>query len=236
MIEPCTPWADEADLPSHFDRTSIDPATVTLGIRYASGVLFNLFRRRWPGLCSDTYRPGWTAVQYRDWCMWQSNVLRLPARYVRAITSITIDGSVLDPSKYQLRNGRALVRTDGSGWPLEDISNITTPPHLVVAYTWGEEPPAPAQIAASLLGWEFALAWTPPRSGECRLPRRVQAVTRNGVTMQMFDWNAIFEKNRTGIPEVDMLIAAVNYGESSRTVVIDPMRSPRATRARGTAP
>lgn len=46
--------------------------------------------------------------------------------------------------------------------------------------------------------------------GKCRLPRRVQTVSRQGVTYQMVDPTDIYRDGLTGLPEVDIWIASVN--------------------------
>lgn len=251
MIEPCTPWSTRDDLPSSYDLTEIDLDVLDSALRYSGAVLFNLFRRRWHGECHDTYRPMWTIGDYETWCrpvpvlasgavvnasLGQGNVLRLPARYARSVDEVKINDDVLDASTYVLRNSRYVVRLDGSSWPVVSLGTTVEPPSCVVAYTWGEEAPQAAKLASTLLGWEFALAWSVARCGECRLPKTVQAITRNGVSMQMFDWNAIFEKHRTGIPEIDMLISSIEYGEVSRTFVVDPMKAAQRLRGAGTTP
>lgn len=59
----------------------------------------------------------------------------------------------------------------------------------------------------ALLVSEF---WNACRGGKCRLPKRVQSISRQGVSMQMVDPVALFENMQTGISEVDLWITAVN--------------------------
>ena len=42
------------------------------------------------------------------------------------------------------------------------------------------------------------------------MPRTVTEVSRQGVTHRMYDVNAIYSSGKTGIPEIDLFLAAVN--------------------------
>jgi hypothetical protein len=46
--------------------------------------------------------------------------------------------------------------------------------------------------------------------GRCRLPRTVTTASRNGVTYRAYDPAAIYANGKTGLPEIDLWLAAVN--------------------------
>lgn len=62
-------------------------------------------------------------------------------------------------------------------------------------------------VLVGLLTKEFLAACS---GGKYRLPRRVQAMTRNGVSYQMVDPQDIYASGKTGLAEVDIWLAAVN--------------------------
>jgi hypothetical protein len=66
----------------------------------------------------------------------------------------------------------------------------------------------------------------------CRLPKRVQTVTRQNVTLAVLDPLTLFKDGMTGLAEVDLWVAADARGDATRpAAVLDPM-----TVARGLVP
>ncbi len=76
-----------------------------------------------------------------------------------------------------------------------------------VTYTRGVPPPPGSAKLVGLLAQEFLAACN---GGKCRLPRRVRSVTRQGVTMDMVDPTDVYATGKTGIPEIDLWLSAVN--------------------------
>lgn len=99
------------------------------------------------------------------------------------VTSVVIDGTVLDPSKYRVDNYRQLVRQDGYQWPMCQDLNLPPgqPDTWSVTYRVGQPVPAGGQIAAGLLACEFAKAAC--NDSSCALPQRWQSVSRQGLTI-----------------------------------------------------
>ena len=80
------------------------------------------------------------------------------------------------------------------------------------------------QRAVDVLANELLLADS--NSPDCRIPERVQSVSRQGVSWTMIDPQDFLDKGRTGIYEVDMLIRAVNPSGAKRRVrVFSPVAS-----------
>lgn len=135
------------------------------------------------------------------------DVVRLPGPIGR-ITEVQIDGVTVDPAAYRVDDGDKLIRQDGSAWPLRQ--NMDLPAGEVgtwsVTYFQGATIDDLFDYAAGQLAIEFYKAITGAKG--CRLPKNVQAVTRQGVTFEMSV--TMFENGKTGIQEVDAIIARVN--------------------------
>lgn len=232
-ISPCQPWATAADLPDTCTDAAVTPTVLARAFAFATDVLFNLTKRRWTGECADEYRPSGCLCNV---CTAGSNAqaLMLPAVRVRAITEVRINGDVVDPATYQLRDGRYLWRlryADGTGatwWPCwQDLTRMDEQrDSFVVAYTYGQDPPPSMRTACAALAWELALGWTPSCANSCRLPKNITSMTRGGITTSFPDPASLFADGRTHVPEVDMLVAAVNRGEAhQRSMVAVPGRA-----------
>jgi len=125
---------------------------------------------------------------------------------VQSIVEVTVEGVIQDPSEYQLE-GDTLYR-NGESWPCQDLSRPLGEDHTwSVTYMRGLPVPQGLGRLTGLLVNEFYLACT---GGKCRLPRTVTEVSRQGVTHRMFDTNQIYASGKTGIPEIDLWLAAVN--------------------------
>lgn len=151
-------------------------------------------------------------------CNDQSIVLPGP---VGAVTAVTIDGVVLDPAAYRLYGSR-LIRQDGDAWPT--TQNLAAPAGddstWSVAYTRGEVIPPAVLAAAGVYACEVARS---RGSGNCFLPNRVQSVTRQGVNIEFVDQADYLEKGRTGVAEVDQILALDNPGGlRARPRVVSP--------------
>ena len=132
---------------------------------------------------------------------------------IREVTEVRIAGEVVDPSLYSLE-GDLLYRRGGAQWPNQDLTlPLDEPGTWSVSYTQGNPPPAGTATLVALLAKEFLDACG---GGKCRLPRRVQTVSRQGVTYNMIDPTDIYRDGLTGLPEVDIWIASVNPHRISR--------------------
>ncbi|MGW5147531.1 hypothetical protein [Rhodococcus koreensis] len=125
---------------------------------------------------------------------------------VCAVTEIRLGGTVLDPAEYRVEGNR-VFRTTGP-WPTQDLNlPLGEPGTWSVRYERGVPPPAGAASMVGMLALEF---WNACTGGNCKLPRRVQTVARQGVTVQMVDPAEIYDRGATGITEIDLWIAAAN--------------------------
>lgn len=213
---------------------------IARGLAIAQEVLYRLSGERYPGLCTDVVRPcGQVAAGWRqrwasnggtltDW-RWNrgwgrcghaadacgsSTLPRVPlGRYpVASIDAVWIDGDVLDPSAYAVEDRRYLVRVDGDGWPCcqrLDLDYLTADDTFAVEVTYGRAPDAAAVGALMTYAPEVILALCPGDT-DCRLPARVQSITRQGITATIIDPLDFLDEGRTGIPVIDAWLKAVN--------------------------
>lgn len=148
--------------------------------------------------------------------------LRLPSP-VHAVSAVTIDGAVLDESAYRLDDHGTLVRHDGGSWPCCQDLTLTAGEEGTwsVAYTWGVPVPVDGQLAAGMLACQLAKAWA--GANDCKLPERVQTITREGVTVGFLDPFDGLDSGRTGVWLVDAWVASVTK-PAVRSAVYSPDR------------
>lgn len=243
----CQPWISPNDLVD-CDCPDASENLIVEAIQVASDILYALSGRQYPGLCSETVRPcmcgscgrsnwfpGWggfdtlpaliggiwlnVCAHPTEYCDCIGNALRLPRPRVDSVDSVLVNGAVF--TDFRLDRPGWLVRTDGLPWPSRQ--DIWREPTEVgtwqVTYTHGQLPPPGGLFAAKHLTSELVKACT---GAACRLPAHAVAVTRRGVTYELEAF-----KGRTGIPEVDMWLAAVNPESRQRRAKITAPDDPR---------
>lgn len=153
-----------------------------------------------------------------------TQALRLPGP-IASVGEVQIDGTVLDPAAYRVDNGRFLVRQDGDLWPTCQDMNLMLgqPDTWGVTYTKGYAVPKGGQVAAGLLANELAKAACNDKT--CGLPRRVQSITRQGVTVAVLDAFDDIDEGHTGIWLIDSWVASV-VRRPRRMRVLSPDRRP----------
>lgn len=253
----CSPWATDADvcLPCTDETSDLDE-----WIAVASDLLFELSGQRFPGICSDVVRPCRTTcvdggpryygdlVDTSSWRWYGScscggdacgcstlSELTLSGWPLVSVEEVLIDGVALDPSAYRIDDWSRLVRVDGGAWPAcQNLGAATTEADTFeVSFTYGSTVPAAGVKAAASLGCQLALACS---GGDgCRLPQRVQSITRQGVSMVLLDPFTFFDDGRTGLYEVDLFLAA--YGPTAKkrwpAMVVNPDMRAKARRTTG---
>lgn len=137
---------------------------------------------------------------------------------VADIVEVTIDGEVVPPSTYRL-DGSMLIREGGLDWP--DCQDLAVPLGQEgtwgITYNRGLPVPMGGQIAAGVLATELYKAAC--NDGSCKLPQRVQTITRQGVTMAMLDsFEDSVDKGYTGIWVIDSWLSSVNNPKVPSTV------------------
>lgn len=149
------------------------------------------------------------------------------------IVDVVIDGQLLMPTAYRVDNRASLVRIDGQAWPLCNDMSSDSGLGTGAAGTWevtykrGAEVPTGGQVAAGILAVEFAKAACEDAS--CRLPKRVQTVTRQGVTIGMLDTFDDIDVGHTGIWLVDSWVASTSKTARGSRVYSPDVRPLRRT-------
>lgn len=173
----------------------------------------------WPGVIGHTgasgsggaaglyIDAGCSTCQNSCSCTTLSEVL-LPAP-VNAITEVKVDGSVLVTGAYRLDDNRRLLRVDGSTWPYcqnlnKDDTQAST---WSVTALYGEDVPEGGSWAVGELACEFLKALD---GQDCRLPKNITSLARQGVTISLPDPTQLFEKGRTGLFLTDYFISTWN--------------------------
>lgn len=232
----CTQWATADDVCSPCGPgDDIDGEALDRWLEVASSILYGLTGSRWPGLCEDTIWPEgitcaeWLGLRWSGsgWARSRRRELRLPASPVTAIVAVTIDGVVLDPARYQVDDDRYLVylpesSTGRQNWPTRNDPRVADGEAGTwsVQYEWDGTPPPGGREAAASLGCQLAMSCVPRLADACRLPERVTAITRQGVTMAILDPLTLFQDGLTGLPEVDVWVASVRLAGARRPATL----------------
>lgn len=235
MIGPCAVWTTAAEVRECVCTGISAGYDLTDSIAVASEVLYVLSGRQFTGACTRTVRPcevvcgcgchdyGWGWPYWEQWgtgyrpprprcCPPQVDL----GGKVASITSVKVDGATVANGDYRLDEGRWLVRlaeSDGSneGWPCcQRLDRPATEDcTFEIVYVTDSDVPEMGRRAASELACELAKACT-PGAGECRLPKRVTSLTRQGVSMALIDPFDMLDNGKTGVYLVDLFLATVN--------------------------
>jgi len=209
----------------------------------AAYFLWSITGRRY-GLCEVTYRPcrkecnsyfggSWTPWRFQgEWinvrcgsCPGQcgcDTVSEIVIPNTSAVTGIMIDGVAFDPcDMVAVYNRRRIIRIDGGEWPtcqnLSDIDGLGT---WSVTVLQGMPIPPGGAYMAGVLACELAKACV--GADGCRLPKRIQTLTRQGVTIGFQDRFEGLSLGRTGIFEIDAWAEAARFRAKGGASVISP--------------
>lgn len=131
-----------------------------------AGAWFNIACGSCPGSCN---------------CGSQLSAVKLPPP-IYSIIEIKIDGTVLPTGSYTVIDNQRVIRTDGGLWPqCQDLTQPDTADNTwSITFTDGEEVPELGRLALGELLCEYARAFC---GDDCRLPKNVQSLVRQGVTI-----------------------------------------------------
>ena len=128
---------------------------------------------------------------------------------VGRVDEVKVDGTVLDPTTYEVQNGNLLVWTATGECPWPPTQDVSRPDSeagtFSVTYMNSYPVDSLGAYAAGVLAMEFAKACT---GTKCRLPAGVTTIVRQGITMEVTP--GAFPDGYTGIREVDAFIALWN--------------------------
>ncbi len=221
-MAPCTPWITGADLPPNCVAGLPVGITADELATAAWQILFPLSGRRFCSVLTTvlpeviagdcTCAPGPRAVLDAlagCGCSAYEVVLAGPAT---SISQVVIDRVVVASDTYELRDGRRVVRVDGKTWPC-CANRAGQARSFTVTYTRGEAPTEIAILAAVEMACELAKAVKD--DADCQLPRAVQSMTRQNLTIS-FNPTDVFDDGLTGLPVCDLFIASANPSRKQR--------------------
>jgi hypothetical protein len=163
----------------------------------------------------------------------------LPDYPIREIVEVKIDGVVIPPIEYELRDNKTIVRmrptasyvpTERWGWPTAQINDLPDdqPGTFSITYTFGQDVDDGGRLACRRLAEILAL----PAFGDMsRLPARLTAISRQGVSANALNVADLISKGQLDIYEVDVWLMAVNPGQADRQSLV---WSPDVARVRRT--
>lgn len=173
-----------------------------------------LFRGVWYNITCNSCTSGCS-------CSFVSEAL-LPGP-VHDVVQVKVDGVPLIKNvDYRLDDWRVLVRLKGEMWPLcNDLNRADTEVGTWSAtFNTGEDVPQLGQMAVGVLASEFTKALM--CNDDCALPKPVQSITRQGISVSFLDPNEIFKDGRTGLYLPDLFIQTTNPdGRRRRARVYD---------------
>lgn len=213
---PCEPWTTLASVRT-CDCSSelVSDELVEAAIPVASELLFILSGRQFTGACTRTVRPvSCSCVAYANrhyGC--RSSVVHLGYEPLLTIEEVRIDGAVVNGDQYRIDDWRWLVlETEDESWPccthmVRVLGGLDT---WSVRFTYGTPIPQLGVAAANRLTCELAKACSSEAAGECKLPKRVTNIVRQGVTQVLLDPFTFLEEGRLGVYDVDVFLGAFN--------------------------
>jgi hypothetical protein len=143
---------------------------------------------------------------------------------IREILEVKIDGVVIPPEEYELREFKKLIRvrptssftpTERWGWPTSQIQDLpdTQEGTFSITYTYGQDPGTMGRLACIELAQAIAL----PMLGDWkRFPERMTAMTRQGVSAQVASFTDALANGGTGFYNIDLWLAAINPTKARR--------------------
>jgi hypothetical protein len=226
-LGPCAPWTDAELVTACEAYADVESEALETPITVASELLYNLSGMQFPGTCTGTVRPvdrafliratdgtyeipygsfRWTALGHA----YAFDTQTVP---IKSVTEVLVDGVAMDLANVIVQDERWIIRRDGQAWPVAQRLNLPTTEvgTWSLTYTYGDAPPASGVLAASKLAGELALSCGSESQRKCcRLSRRVQQVTRQGMSMILLDPFQFLDKGRLGIMEIDAFLMTFN--------------------------
>lgn len=167
----------------------------------------------------------WTNISCdcRDGCSCTKlSEIRVPSP-VCSIDEVVIDGVIVDPTTYRVDNFNKLVRLGSDVWPsCNDLTKEDTEIGTwSVTLTYGNQIPEFVRMAAAEMAFEIIKNCT--SNPNCKLPQRLQTVTRQGTTMSFLDSIDFLKEGFTGLSLVDLAVRTYNPRRlQRRPTVVSP--------------
>jgi hypothetical protein len=162
----------------------------------------------WPGLIAGQWTSGPCGCGSPSCICTSRAEVPLPGP-VYSITEVRIDGVIVDPDGYRVKNNRWLRRVDGNDWPQTQDLNADDDEAgaFVVTYLKGIPLSDAGRVAAEAYVCELVRGM----AGQvCGIPERAVSVARQGIDIQLLDEAQFVTEGLTGVPLVDRWILSVN--------------------------
>lgn len=137
---------------------------------------------------------------------WQGVSLPRP---LHEVTAVWVNGEKLESGQYVVIEGVVYPAGDTVFPENQDLSgNYHTDTNtFAIEFTHGTTPPMAGQIAAGVLSLEIMRSLC--KDTGCKLPERLQSITRQGVTMGFVDTFEGLEDGKTGLWLVDSWVSSL---------------------------
>lgn len=144
--------------------------------------------------------------------------VNLTGRPVLEVHSVT--DALANPTPFELADRAALYLSDVAFSGTERYNDrrpcLRPSDFVTVIYTYGHETiPSTIQQAIDDLAAELVAG---SRNEPCKLPERVTSISRQGVSWTLLDPMDFLDKGKTGIYSVDLILSAMNPGNTRRAV------------------
>lgn len=225
------PWVTADELTCEVEDPDNAILAATEVYYVLSGRIYGLRQRNFhPSVCQDSCP---CTTEWRQWgeapewssvgtCSCSATDLRLPLVY--SVEGVFIDGVILDPANYRLYDRSLLVRRDGGTFPCCQLLSVT-PDALVVVATAGTTVPEFGKLAVIEMACQIAAAGT----AACKLPTRVQTISRQGMSWTVLDPQDFLDNGRTGLYFGDLFLATVNPAKLRMPVRVMSPDTPRTS-------
>lgn len=128
---------------------------------------------------------------------------------ILTVTEVRVDGAPLATGNYRLDDGHLLVRTDGLDWPKSN--NMALADTEVGTWSVSGEYGLPVPVLGQLAMGELACQLLKAINGEdCQLPKYVQSVARQGVSIVFPAVQEFLKEGRIGLYLSDLFLDTVN--------------------------
>lgn len=202
--------------PAATDMEEDDPAVVD-AITDASMVVYYLTGKQFHGTCTTTVRPG--CLSGTCYCGCSPRQVNLGLWPVTELISVRYGGTLYEDldleDMFHINDWHYLARNDGERWLSgnqwavadSEQDNATDGYVFEVTVEHGLAAPRLLARATKALACQFVLACA---DQECKLPTRVTAVVRSGISMDIASVSDMLRDGKTGIYEVDLAIQVFN--------------------------
>lgn len=179
----------------------------------ASRTMYELLGRRWVW-------PAVTTTETVEVTPGQ-RVISLQGRPIIDVESVFVEGTT-EPLAHTVEN-KYRIRLTSAALPYHPALGALSYPTLggcrggkrvSVTYSYGARPPLEVEYAIEVLRNELTLGMN--EDEECRLPQRITSIQREGISMSVLDSQAFLDDGRTGIEEIDAVLAKFNPAKAKR--------------------